>query len=81
MATQNDRRPRVVGASPFLLSIPRDDSRSILPPSQCLSEENYIIAHYDLRPPNVPAYSVSGNTLTIYEAYSHLCMGKPLSVV
>jgi hypothetical protein len=48
-----------------------------IPPSQCLSEENYIIAHYDLRPPNVPAYSVSGNTLTIYEAYSHLCMGEP----
>jgi len=40
----------------------------------CLSEENYIIAHYDLRPPNVPAYGVSGNTLTIYEAYSHLCI-------
>lgn len=48
-------------SSPFLL--------------QCLSEENYIIAHYDLRPPNVPAYGVSGNNLTIYEAYSHLCMG------
>ncbi|KAG9309776.1 hypothetical protein JVU11DRAFT_10150 [Chiua virens] len=41
----------------------------------CLSEDNKVIAHYDLRPHNVPAYSVSGNTLTIHEAYSHLYMG------
>ena len=46
------------------------------PLSQCLSEENYVIAHYDLRPPNVPAYGVSGNTLTVYEAYSHIYMGE-----
>ncbi|KIJ13894.1 hypothetical protein PAXINDRAFT_80156 [Paxillus involutus ATCC 200175] len=40
----------------------------------CLSEENYLIAHYDLRPPNVATYGVSGNTLTVYEAFSHLCI-------
>ncbi|KIJ59787.1 hypothetical protein HYDPIDRAFT_100096 [Hydnomerulius pinastri MD-312] len=40
----------------------------------CLSEENYIVAHYDLRPLDVPAYGVSGNTLTIHEAFSHLCI-------
>ncbi|KAH7888275.1 hypothetical protein F5I97DRAFT_978443 [Phlebopus sp. FC_14] len=40
----------------------------------CLSEDGHVVAHYDLRPPGVPAYSVSGNTLTIYEAFSNLCI-------
>jgi len=38
----------------------------------CLSEEGYIVAHYDLRPPNIAVYGISGNTLTIHEAYSSL---------
>lgn len=81
MAAQNDRRSRVVGALLVPHNTTSDDSRSTHPLSpQCLSEENYIIAHYDLRPPNVPAYGVSGNTLTLYEAFSHLCMGKPRRV-
>lgn len=40
----------------------------------CLSEEGHIVAHYDLRPPGSFAYGVSGNTLTIHEAYSSLCI-------
>ncbi|KAL4061665.1 hypothetical protein V8B97DRAFT_1850855, partial [Scleroderma yunnanense] len=40
----------------------------------CLSEEGYIVAHYDLRPPNIAVYGVSGNTFTVHEAYSSLCV-------
>ncbi|KAI6096750.1 hypothetical protein F5141DRAFT_1190974 [Pisolithus sp. B1] len=40
----------------------------------CLSEEGYMVAHYDLRPSCMAAYGVSGNTLTIHEAYSNLCV-------
>ncbi|KAI6035850.1 hypothetical protein EDC04DRAFT_3032467 [Pisolithus marmoratus] len=40
----------------------------------CLSGEGYIVAHYDLRLPSTVVYGVSGNTLTIHEAYSHLCV-------
>jgi len=43
---------------------------------QCLSEEGYIVAHYDLRPPNIAVYGVSGNTFTVHEAYSSLCVGE-----
>jgi len=38
----------------------------------CATAENYLVAHYDLKPPDVRAYGTSGNTLTIYEAFSHL---------
>ncbi|KAJ6506324.1 hypothetical protein C8R47DRAFT_1037475 [Mycena vitilis] len=34
--------------------------------------QNYLVAHYDLKPPDVRAYGVSGNTLTIYEGWAHL---------
>lgn len=43
---------------------------------QCLSEEGYIVAHYDLRPPNIAVYGVSGNTFTVHEAYSSICVGE-----
>lgn len=43
---------------------------------QCLSEEGYIVAHYDLRPPNIAVYGVSGNTFTVHDAYSSLCVGE-----
>lgn len=38
----------------------------------CISEENYLVAHYDLRQPHMPAYGVSGNTLTVHESFCHL---------
>ncbi|KAF5358768.1 hypothetical protein D9758_008570 [Tetrapyrgos nigripes] len=34
--------------------------------------ENYLVAHFDLKPPDVRAYDVSGNTLTVHEAFIHL---------
>ncbi|KAJ7124430.1 hypothetical protein C8R44DRAFT_619743 [Mycena epipterygia] len=40
----------------------------------CTTADNYLIAHYDLKPADVRAYGVSGNTLTIYEAFSHLTL-------
>ncbi|KZT02127.1 uncharacterized protein LAESUDRAFT_730487, partial [Laetiporus sulphureus 93-53] len=33
-----------------------------------------IVAHYDLRPPDKPVFSMSGNILTIYEAYVGLAV-------
>ncbi|KAJ7983209.1 hypothetical protein DFH06DRAFT_1266665 [Mycena polygramma] len=33
---------------------------------------NYLVAHYDLKPADVRAYGVSGNTLTIYEPFAGL---------
>lgn len=40
----------------------------------CFSGEGYMVAHYDLRPSCMAVYGVSGNTLTIHEAYSNLCV-------
>ncbi|KAK7444004.1 hypothetical protein VKT23_015401 [Stygiomarasmius scandens] len=34
--------------------------------------ENYLVAHFDLKPPDVWVMDVSGNTLTVYEAFVHL---------
>ncbi|KAJ4468308.1 hypothetical protein J3R30DRAFT_3410387 [Lentinula aciculospora] len=34
--------------------------------------ENFVVAHFDLKPADVPAYDVSGNTLTIFEQFIHL---------
>lgn len=45
---------------------------------QCLSEEDYLVAHYDLRQPHMPAYGVSGNTLTVHESFAYLCIGRLL---
>jgi len=40
----------------------------------CTTADNYLVAHYDLKPADVRAYGVSGNNLTIYEAFSHLTL-------
>jgi len=40
----------------------------------CLDVDNHIIAHYNLKPPGVPAYQVSGNTLTIHESFIDLAI-------
>ncbi|PPQ98225.1 hypothetical protein CVT26_003396 [Gymnopilus dilepis] len=34
--------------------------------------DNALVAHYDLKPPNVRTYDVTGSNLIIYEPYSHL---------
>ncbi|KAA1479400.1 hypothetical protein DENSPDRAFT_145282 [Dentipellis sp. KUC8613] len=38
----------------------------------CLNAENYIVAQYNLKAPDRPAFGTSGNVLTVYEAYAHL---------
>ncbi|PCH41781.1 hypothetical protein WOLCODRAFT_137583 [Wolfiporia cocos MD-104 SS10] len=38
----------------------------------CFDSRNFLVAHYNLRPPEKPVFSTSGNILTIYEAYVHL---------
>ncbi|KAJ7618587.1 hypothetical protein FB45DRAFT_1033788 [Roridomyces roridus] len=40
----------------------------------CTNSENYLVAHYDLKPADVRAFGVSGNSLTIYEAFGHLSL-------
>ncbi|KZT23224.1 hypothetical protein NEOLEDRAFT_1069911 [Neolentinus lepideus HHB14362 ss-1] len=40
----------------------------------CVSADNILVAHYNLKPPRKHAYGSSGNILTIYEEYSHLAM-------
>ena len=44
--------------------------------SQCTTVlENHLVAHYDLKPPDVRAYEVSGHTVTIYEPFVHIATG------
>ena len=43
---------------------------------QCTTAENYLVAHYDLKPPNVRVFDVSGNTLTVYEPFVHVALGE-----
>ncbi|KAI0246771.1 hypothetical protein BJV78DRAFT_1277097 [Lactifluus subvellereus] len=38
----------------------------------CLDAENFLVAHYSLKPPDRPAYGTSGNVLTVYEPFAHL---------
>ncbi|THH08291.1 hypothetical protein EW146_g9041 [Bondarzewia mesenterica] len=38
----------------------------------CLDADNILVAHYNLKPPDRPAYGTSGNVLTIYETFVHL---------
>ncbi|KAH9949144.1 hypothetical protein B0H21DRAFT_820334 [Amylocystis lapponica] len=38
----------------------------------CVDAREYPVAHYNLKPSHKPAYSTSGNILTIYEAYASL---------
>ena len=37
--------------------------------------DNVLVAHYDLKHPNIRTYDVSGNNLIIYEAFAHMCAG------
>ncbi|KAF8890436.1 hypothetical protein BD779DRAFT_1610850 [Infundibulicybe gibba] len=36
--------------------------------------DNQLVAHYNLKPPGVRAYDVSGHTLTVYEDFSYLAL-------
>ncbi|KAF8972084.1 hypothetical protein BDZ97DRAFT_1783092 [Flammula alnicola] len=38
----------------------------------CTTMDNFLVAHYDLKPPNVRTYDVTGNNLVIYEPYAHI---------
>ncbi|KAI0051481.1 hypothetical protein FA95DRAFT_1554574 [Auriscalpium vulgare] len=38
----------------------------------CLNSENFVVAHYNLKPSDRPAYGTSGNLLTIYHGFTHL---------
>jgi len=40
----------------------------------CMTSNDYLVAHYILKPPDVRAYGVSGNILTIHEASAHLAI-------
>ncbi|THH02232.1 hypothetical protein EW026_g632 [Hermanssonia centrifuga] len=37
-----------------------------------VDSRDYLIAHYNLKPQSKPAYTTSGNVLTIHEAFGHL---------
>lgn len=43
---------------------------------QLVDSRDYLVAHYNFKPADKPAYSTSGNVLTIYEAYGHLALGE-----
>lgn len=45
------------------------------PASQCVTADNQLVAHYDLKPVGEPAYKSSGNVLTIYEPFVHIATG------
>jgi hypothetical protein len=72
MGAPKFRRSRVVGTLNMLCPPTYLDSSFI----QCISEDNYLVAHYDLRQPHMPAYGVSGNTLTVHESFCHLSIGR-----
>ncbi|OCH93236.1 hypothetical protein OBBRIDRAFT_790406 [Obba rivulosa] len=40
----------------------------------CMDSKGYIVAHYNLKSPEKPAFNTSGNVLTIYEPYAHLAI-------
>jgi len=42
---------------------------------QCTTKDNYLVAHYDLRPPHIRYFDASGNSLVIYEAFAHIAPG------
>jgi hypothetical protein len=43
--------------------------------TQCHTVDNYLVAHYDLLAPDTRAYGVSGNILTIHEAFTYMTLG------
>ncbi|EED83726.1 predicted protein [Postia placenta Mad-698-R] len=38
----------------------------------CTDSRDYLVAHYNLKPPNKPVFGTSGNILTIYEAHARM---------
>jgi len=38
----------------------------------CLNVDNFLVAHYNLKPVDRPAFGTSGNVLTVYETFAHL---------
>lgn len=40
----------------------------------CTTMDNYLVAHYDLKPPGMRTFDVSGNNLTIYQNFFHLTL-------
>jgi len=40
----------------------------------CIDSRDHLIAHYDLKPADKPAYNTSGNILTIHESFGHLAL-------
>lgn len=36
------------------------------------ADDSYLVAHYDLKPPELPIYDVSGNKLIIYPHFAHI---------
>ncbi|KAH9928909.1 uncharacterized protein B0H18DRAFT_999323 [Fomitopsis serialis] len=45
----------------------------------CTDSGNYVVAHYNLKPPNKPAFRTSGNMLTINETHASLAIGELLA--
>ena len=43
--------------------------------------DNFLVAHYDLKPPNVRTFDVSGNNLIIYEAFTDMIPGMSKSAL
>jgi hypothetical protein len=62
-----------------LMSFPRYNAHFAHRRFQCLNAENYLVAHYNLKPPDRPAYGTSGNVLTVYESFAHLSIGGSYS--
>ena len=52
------------------------NNRLLIEEYQCTTAENYLVAHYDLKPLDVKAYDVSGNNFIIYESFQHLTPGE-----
>lgn len=63
-------------AWPFLFVLFLSQHALTLRRVQCTTADNYLVAHYDLKPADVRAYGVSGNNLTIYEPFAHLTLGE-----
>jgi len=38
----------------------------------CLNVDNFLVAHYNLKPVDRPAFGTSGNVFTVYEPFAHL---------
>ncbi|KAJ7062751.1 hypothetical protein C8F01DRAFT_985944 [Mycena amicta] len=59
----------------------KDGTRAGAAEWTCTTADNYVVAHYDLKLPNVRAYGVSGNSLTIYEGFAHLTLELLVSFI